>query len=68
MDLDFSAEDLAFRDEVRTFIAENYPAELRGKLAEAAAEGDDDEELTDELVEVAADEPAGAPIDGEAGE
>ncbi len=35
----------------------------------AEAEGDDDdEELTDELVEVAADEPAGAPIDGEAGE
>ena len=35
----------------------------------AEAEGDDDdEELTDEPVEVAADEPAGAPIDGEAGE
>jgi DNA gyrase subunit A len=34
----------------------------------AEAEGDDDEELTDEQVEVAADEPAGAPIDGEAGE
>ena len=34
----------------------------------AEAEGDDDEELTDEPVEVAADEPAEAPIDGEAGE
>ncbi len=34
MNLDFSAEDLAFRDEVRSFIAENYPAELRGKQDE----------------------------------
>lgn len=34
MDLDFSPEDLAFRDEVRTFIAENYPRELRGKQDE----------------------------------
>jgi len=31
MDLDFSPEDLAFRDEVRTFIAEHYPTELRGR-------------------------------------
>ncbi|MCS6986560.1 MAG: acyl-CoA dehydrogenase family protein [Sphingomonadaceae bacterium] len=31
MDLSFSPEELAFRDEVRTFIAENYPPELRGK-------------------------------------
>jgi alkylation response protein AidB-like acyl-CoA dehydrogenase len=31
MDLEFSAQDLAFRDEVRAFIADNYPAELRGK-------------------------------------
>jgi alkylation response protein AidB-like acyl-CoA dehydrogenase len=31
MDLQFSPEDIAFRDEVRAFIAENYPAELRGK-------------------------------------
>ncbi|MDE1173486.1 MAG: acyl-CoA dehydrogenase family protein [Parvibaculaceae bacterium] len=30
MDMSFSPEELAFRDEVRTFIAENYPAELRG--------------------------------------
>lgn len=31
MDLAFTAEDLAFRDEVRAFIAENYPAYLREK-------------------------------------
>ena len=31
MNLDFSAEDNAFREEVRTFLAENYPAELRAK-------------------------------------
>jgi alkylation response protein AidB-like acyl-CoA dehydrogenase len=31
MDLDFSPEDLAFREAVRAFIAENYPAHLRGK-------------------------------------
>ncbi|MDD3837460.1 MAG: acyl-CoA dehydrogenase family protein [Phenylobacterium sp.] len=31
MNLDFSAEEMAFRDEVRAFIAENYPAELRRK-------------------------------------
>ncbi len=30
MDMSFSPEELAFRDEVRTFIAGNYPAELRG--------------------------------------
>ncbi|CAN1486074.1 CaiA Acyl-CoA dehydrogenases [Sphingomonadaceae bacterium] len=37
MDMEFNAEDLAFRDEVRAFIAENYPADLRGKQDE----GDD---------------------------
>ena len=31
MDLQFSAGDIAFRDEVRAFIAENYPVALRGK-------------------------------------
>ena len=31
MDLDFSAEDNAFRAEVRGFIAQNYPAALRAK-------------------------------------
>ncbi|MGL4542558.1 MAG: acyl-CoA dehydrogenase family protein [Polymorphobacter sp.] len=34
MDLNFSAEDIAFRDEVRSFIAENYPAHLRDKVDE----------------------------------
>ena len=34
MNLDFSPEDLAFRDEVRAFIAENYPERLRGKQDE----------------------------------
>ena len=34
MNLDFSAEDLAFRDEVRSFIADSYPAVLRGKQEE----------------------------------
>ena len=29
MNLDFAAEDVAFREEIRTFIAENYPAETR---------------------------------------
>ncbi len=31
MNLDFSPEDAAFRAEVRSFIAENYPADLRAK-------------------------------------
>ena len=30
MDMRFSPEELAFRDEVREFIASNYPQELRG--------------------------------------
>ena len=34
MDLEFSREDLAFREEARAFIAENYPATLRGKQDE----------------------------------
>src|SRR3546814_4815344 len=34
MDMEFSPEDLAFQQEVRQFIAENYPAELRGKQDE----------------------------------
>ncbi len=41
MQLEFSPEDLAFRDEVRVFIADNYPAELRGKQ-------DEGDELTKE--------------------
>ena len=34
VNLDFSPEDLAFRDEARAFIAEHYPEELRGKQDE----------------------------------
>ncbi len=34
MDMEFNADELAFRDEVRTFIAENYPEQLRGKQDE----------------------------------
>ncbi len=32
MDLDFSPQDLAFRDEVRAFIAENFDAEMRALM------------------------------------
>jgi alkylation response protein AidB-like acyl-CoA dehydrogenase len=35
MDLDFSAEDLAFRDEVRAFIAEAFDDDMRAKLAQS---------------------------------
>ena len=35
MDLAFSKEDLAFRDEVRRFIDENYGADLRAKMAQS---------------------------------
>ncbi|MFN7174008.1 MAG: acyl-CoA dehydrogenase family protein [Thermaurantiacus tibetensis] len=34
MDLAFSPAERAFQEEVRAFIAENYPAELRGKQEE----------------------------------
>ncbi len=37
MEMQFSAEELAFQQEARTFIAENYPKTLRGKQVE----GDD---------------------------
>ncbi|MCH7629018.1 MAG: acyl-CoA dehydrogenase family protein [Proteobacteria bacterium] len=37
MDLEFSPEEIAFRDEVRAFITEHYPQQLRGKQDE----GDD---------------------------
>ena len=30
MDLSFSPEDIAFREEARRFIAENYPPHLKG--------------------------------------
>ncbi len=42
MNLDFSPEDLAFRDEVRAFIAEAYPSELKGKAEEGREIGRDD--------------------------
>ena len=34
MDLNFSAEDIAFRDEVRAFIKDSYPPHLNGKIEE----------------------------------
>ena len=34
MDLNFSDQDLAFRDEVRTFIADHYPPHLKAKFDE----------------------------------
>ncbi|MGH6991924.1 MAG: acyl-CoA dehydrogenase family protein, partial [Caulobacteraceae bacterium] len=37
MDLDFSPEDLAFREEARAFLAENYPKALREKQGGEAA-------------------------------
>jgi alkylation response protein AidB-like acyl-CoA dehydrogenase len=33
MDLNYSAEELAFRDEIRTWLEKNLPAELRDKMA-----------------------------------
>ncbi|HEX3919440.1 MAG TPA: acyl-CoA dehydrogenase family protein [Caulobacteraceae bacterium] len=42
MDLDFSPEDVAFREEVRAFLAEAYPAELREKQARDEPMGKDD--------------------------
>ena len=35
MDLSFSPEEITFRDEVRTFIAENLPAELVAKVRDS---------------------------------
>ena len=34
MDLNFSADDLAFQQEVRTFIADHYPPHLKAKFDE----------------------------------
>jgi hypothetical protein len=36
MEHNLSSEDAAFRDEVRAFIAENYPAEMRVPNPETA--------------------------------
>ncbi len=42
MNLDFAPEDLAFRDEARAFIADNYPGQLRGKQDEGEELGKHD--------------------------
>src|SRR6201998_318128 len=42
MDLDFSPQDIAFREEVRTFIAENYPQSLREKQKNEETLGKED--------------------------
>ncbi|MCP1335853.1 acyl-CoA dehydrogenase family protein [Futiania mangrovi] len=42
MDLEFTPEEQAFRDEVRAYIAENYPAELRAKQDSGAELGRED--------------------------
>ena len=42
MNLDFSPEDIAFRQEVRAFIAANYPADLRAKIDEGEEMGKED--------------------------
>ncbi len=42
MDLGFSAEELAFRNEVRDFVAKNLPANIRDKLASGRHPGKDD--------------------------
>jgi alkylation response protein AidB-like acyl-CoA dehydrogenase len=41
MNLDFTAEEIAFRDEVRRFIADNYPAHLREKFSRDDRDRDD---------------------------
>ena len=33
MDVQFTPEEIAFREEVRTFLENDYPAELRGKFS-----------------------------------
>ena len=33
MNLDFAPEDVAFRQEVRTWLENDYPTELRGKFS-----------------------------------
>jgi len=34
MDLEYSAEERAFRDEVRAWLAQNLPSELRDKVVQ----------------------------------
>jgi alkylation response protein AidB-like acyl-CoA dehydrogenase len=42
MDLSFTAEELAFRDEVRAFIEANVPAEMRRKVLDGLEVSRDD--------------------------
>ena len=42
MDLRFTAEEIAFRDEVRSFCREKIPAEIRRKVSEGRGLGKDD--------------------------
>jgi alkylation response protein AidB-like acyl-CoA dehydrogenase len=42
MNLDFPPEDAAFRDEVRAFLAENYPRDLREKQERGETLGKED--------------------------
>jgi alkylation response protein AidB-like acyl-CoA dehydrogenase len=42
MNLDFSEEDLAFREEVRTFLRERYPADIREKMDRGVRLGRED--------------------------
>jgi len=42
MDLNFSAEDAAFRDEVQRFVAEQLPADIRRKVVNAQRLGRED--------------------------
>jgi pimeloyl-CoA dehydrogenase large subunit len=42
MDLSFTAEELAFRDEVRDFVAKHLPASLREKIASGRHPSQDD--------------------------
>ena len=42
MDLNYSKEELAFRDEVSAWLADNLPADLRDKVARYAHLSRDD--------------------------
>jgi len=42
MDLEYSAEERAFRDEVRAWLAQNLPSELRDKVVQYASLGRED--------------------------
>ena len=44
MDLDFSVEELAFRDEVRQFLADSLPSEMRERMARG-----DDSNIRDDI-------------------